>query len=280
VNDTTSINAYVRSVMSDGRILTTTPVAITIVPANPGVYSRPDNPSVGMVFHESSQAVGIVDVQGSVTAGDVVTVTIEDRTYNYTVVSGDTTTSIRDNLAALINQDPKVTATPSGEFTRIVLKARVEGPDGNNIPYTASANAAATEVMTAFTPQLCCANVADSPVTADNPAAPGEFIYVYATGLGLPVLDDNVARFVSTGVQYPVGGPTTVPGSFVSSFIGGSTGDVISATLLPGTVGTFKVILHLNAGLATNPTTALTIAQDAFVSKAVTLAVQSTAPPQ
>ena len=48
VNDTTSINAYVRSVMSDGNILTTTPVAITIVPANPGVFAQPGtSPAVG-----------------------------------------------------------------------------------------------------------------------------------------------------------------------------------------------------------------------------------------
>ncbi len=281
VNDTTSINAYVRSVMNDGRILTTTPVAITIVPANPGVFAVPGtSPAVGMVLHGSSQAIGIVDVEGSVTAGDVLTVTVEDRTYSYTVVSGDTLVTVRDNLAALIDQDPKVSAEPSGVFTRIVVKARVEGPDGNNIPYTASANAAATEVMTAFTPQLCCANVENAPVTPDNPALPGEFIVVYATGLGLPVLDDTIARLVSTGVQYPQGGPNTQPASFVSSIVGGSTADVLSATLLPGSVGYFKVVLHLNSGLQTNSATPLTIAQDIYVSKIVTLPVQSAAPPQ
>jgi uncharacterized protein (TIGR03437 family) len=266
--------------MADGSVMTTTPVAVTIVPANPGVFPQPNDtndPPAGMVLHASSQALGIVDVEGSVTANDVLTVTIEDRTYNYTVISTDTLASIRDNLTALINQDPKVSAEPSGVYTRIVVRARVEGPDGNNIPYTATASAGATEIMTAFTPSLCCANVENSPVTQDNPAVPGEFIIVYATGLGVPVLDDTIAPLITTGIQYPQGAPVTAPtvASAVSSIIGGSTADVITATLLPGTVGYFKVILHLNAGLSTNSATPLTIAQDIYVSRTVTLPVQA-----
>jgi len=277
VNDTTSINAYVRSVMSDGSIMTTTPVAVTIVPANPGVFAQPgdtSNPPAGMVTHASSRAVGIVSVDGSVTANDVVTVTIEDRTYNYTVQSTDTLTSIRDNLVAVISQDPKVSAEGSGEYTRIILKALVEGPDGDNIAYGASASAAATEVMTAFTTALCCANVENSPVTQDNPAVPGEFIYVYATGLGLPVLNDTIAPLVSTGVAYPQGAPITTPNSALSAIVGGSTADVITATLEPGTVGTFKVTLHLNSGLSSDTAATLTVAQDIYVSKTVTVPIQ------
>jgi uncharacterized protein (TIGR03437 family) len=132
--------------------------------------------------------------------------------------------------------------------------------------------------MTAFSPSLCCANVENSPVTADNPAAPGEFLYVFATGLGLPVLNDTIAALINTGVQYPQGAPVTTPGLPVSSLAGGSTADVITATLLPGTVGTFKVTLHLNSGLITNPATPLTIAQDLFVSRAITLPVQAPGP--
>ncbi|MBZ5624721.1 MAG: hypothetical protein LAQ69_39385 [Acidobacteriia bacterium] len=279
INDTTSINAYVRSLMSDGSILTTSAVAVTIVPANPGVFSQPDNPGVGMVLHGSSQAIGIVDVEGSITANDVATVTVEDRSYSYTVQASDTLTTIRDNLVALISQDPKVTAEPSGEFTRIVLKAKVEGPAGNDIPYGASANAAATVIMTQFTQVLCCANVANTPVTVDNPAIPGEIIVVYATGLGLPVLDDNNSPFIQTGVAFPANGPVTTPGSFVSAIAGGKTADVISATLQPGTVGTFKVILHLNSDIPTSNTTSLTIAQDIYVSRIVTFPVLNPAAP-
>jgi hypothetical protein len=87
------------------------------------------------------------------------------------------------------------------------------------------------------------------------------------------VLDDNNAPLIQTGIQYPQGGPVTTPVSFVSAIVGGSTADVISATLQPGAVGTFQVTLHLNSGISSNPATTLTIAQDIYVSKVVTFPV-------
>ena len=76
LGDTTSISAFVRSEMSDGSIMVTTPVAVTIVVANPGIYAQPDTkPSVGLVYHASSNATGIVSVDGTATASDQATVT-------------------------------------------------------------------------------------------------------------------------------------------------------------------------------------------------------------
>src|ERR1019366_4020305 len=145
LGDTTSINAYVRSESDDGIVMVTTPVAVTIVPANPGIYAQPDTkPSNGILYHASSYATGIVSVDGTVTAGAPATVGIEERTYTYTVQSGDTEDGLRDALVNLINQHPKVAATASGEFTRLIPTARVQGPDGNDLPYTASAASTAT----------------------------------------------------------------------------------------------------------------------------------------
>ena len=280
VNDTTSVNAFVRSVQSDGSVMVTTPVAVTIVPQNPGIYSQsgtsdPVLPSatLGLVYHGSNSAVGVISVDGTANAGDAATVTIEERSYQYTVQSGDTLDSIRDALVGLINQDPRVTATAAGVFDRIVLTARIQGPEGDSIPYGASANDGASVIMTAIGTTLCCSNVAGSLVTTQNPALPGEVIYVYATGLGLPVVSDATKNLIQTGVQYPSGSPNTVPVSFVSSLAGGSTADVLSASLLPGSVGIFQVVLHLNAGLASNADTTLTIAQDVYVSNVVTFPV-------
>ncbi len=47
--DTTSINAYVRSENPDeAPVMVTTPVAVTMVTASPGIYARPGTvPSVG-----------------------------------------------------------------------------------------------------------------------------------------------------------------------------------------------------------------------------------------
>jgi hypothetical protein len=280
LGDSTSINAYVRSVMANGSIMVTSPAAVTIVPANPGVYSTPGTtPVIGIVQHASSYAMGIVDVQGSITAGDVAMVGIGDRNYSYTVLATDTIFTIRDGLVAAINSsnggrgDPQVTAAPAGEYSRAILTSRIQGPEGDGISITATASTNSSLTMTAFTPTTCCSNVAGAPVTQSNPAIGGEFIIVYATGLGVPVLSNDVQSFIQTGVAYPNDAPITQPQSALSALAGGSTADVISASLMPGMVGVFKVVLHLNASLTANAYTPLTIAQDAFVSRPVTLPV-------
>ena len=238
------------------------------------ILAQPNtDPSEGLVYHASSNATGLVSVDGTATAADTATVSIEDRAYTYRVQSGDTVTGIRNALINLINQDPKVTASPSGEFQRIILRARVQGPDGNGIAYSASASSSATVIMTAIGNTLCCAAIANSPVTRQNPAIPGEFIYVYATGLGVPTLTDANKDLIKTGTQYPQGGPVTSPASFVNSIAGGKTADVISATLMPGTVGIYQVLLHLNPDLPTDDFSHLTIAQDVYVSNIITLPV-------
>jgi uncharacterized protein (TIGR03437 family) len=274
VNDTSSINAYVRSEQGGG-VVSTTPVAVTIVPANPGIFTTDSQTSAAMAFHGSSSATGIVSVDGTVTAGDIATITIEDRPYSYTAVTGDTLDTVRDNLVQLVNADPKVTAQASGVYDRIIIKARIEGPEGNGIAIGASASSGATVIVTPFTPSLCCANVEGSPITADNPAQPGEVIVVYATGLGLPALNDEIAALLQAGQQWPVGGPITAPPNdtdhAVSSIAGGKTADVLSAHLLGGTVGTYSVILHLNADIPTDPAMPVTIAQGFFVSNVVTV---------
>jgi uncharacterized protein (TIGR03437 family) len=272
--DTTSISAYVRSESDDGHVMVTTPVAANIVTGNPGIYAQPNTtPSVGLIYHASSYATGIVSVDGSVAVGDTATVVIESRTYTYIVQTGDTLIGIRNALVNLINQDPQVIATASGEFERIILTARVQGPDGNGITYSASANSSASVSMSAIGSQLCCAAVAGTLVSTQSPAVSGEMVYVYATGLGLPVLTEINKDLIQTGIQYPLDGPVTVPASFVNAMAGGSTADVISATILPGSVGIYQVLLHLNSSLTTDPIAQMTIAQGNYVSNIVTLPV-------
>jgi len=279
--DTTSISAYVRVTQPDGSVTVTSPVAVTIVPQNPGIFVIPNtDPQLAVMTHSSSYATGTVSVDGTANKGDVATVKIEDRSYTYTVQDGDSLASIRDALIALINADPKVTAYAAGSFTRIRLKARVEGPDGNGLKFSASANDGAQVIMTATNSALCCANLAGSAVTPENPAQPGETIVVYATGLGMPTLNDNIKDFIETGYKYqgPVG-PDNDPASFVSSLAGGKTANVLSAGLQPGTVGSYQVELELNSSLPTNPYTQLTIAQDIYVSNIVNFPIISPTPP-
>ena len=85
----------------------------------------------------------------------------------------------------MINQDPVVEASPASAFTRIRLRARKAGPEGNGTVYTGSSREGDAVIITATTPALCCANRKYSLVTENNPALPGETIIVYATGLGI-----------------------------------------------------------------------------------------------
>jgi len=280
LGDQSSVSAYVRSVMSNGSIMYTSAVGVPIVPANPGIYFEPGNttPPVGLIYHGSSYATAIVSVDGGAAAGSGASITVNGRTYSYTASALDTLDTVRNALVVQLNKDPQVSASVAGVFDRIILKARVAGPQGNGIPITGTATGGSLTV-TVFDAQTCCSNIAGAPVTQTNPAVPGEIIVLYGTGLGLPALTDAVQPLIQTGTAYPLNGPVTEPptANFVSSLAGGSSADVIQAELQPGTVGGNEVVLHLNANLITSPTTNLTIAQNDFTSNIVTLPVVSPA---
>ncbi|MFB3829611.1 MAG: hypothetical protein ACE15B_22760 [Bryobacteraceae bacterium] len=266
--DTTSISAFVRTKRSDGSVIVTTPVAVTIVPQNPGIFAESGNdPRPGVAYHSSSYATGTISVDGTAKAGDIATVTIEDRAYKYTVKDGDTLDSIRDGLIELINTDPKVTAFKAGLFDRIRLRARVPGPEGNGIPFGGNAAEGGQVIISATNSALCCANVEGARITEDNPALPGETLIVYATGLGWP----KDLSGVNTGEAFD--GGMNEPREFVSSLAGGKTANVLYAGLQPGTVGVWRVDLELNSDLPTDPLMQLTIAQSEFVSNIITIPV-------
>ncbi|HLI83885.1 MAG TPA: hypothetical protein VKV17_08200 [Bryobacteraceae bacterium] len=282
-NNTTSISVYVRSVMSDGTVMVTTPVAVTIITQNPGIFTLPSSsnqqPLPGVLFHGSSSADDAVLIDGTINPGDVATITVGGRSYSYTVQANDTLESVRDALVAQLNQDPQIYAVAGVAFAvNLQIYARVPGPDGNGIPVTATttnSSGGAQLILTASNQALCCANIAGSPVTPDNPAVPGEILWIYATGLGLPQVTANTQSAIVTGQPYPAGGPETQPpsASFVSSLAGGSTANILSASLLPGTVGIFRVVAQLNSSLPTDYFTQIYIAQQLNISNTVTFPV-------
>jgi hypothetical protein len=271
VLDAQSINAIVRTRNSDGTVSAATAVSVPVIPHNPGIFAveGPSDPRPGIVMHGSPFATGTVSVDGSTAAGNVATVRIRDRAYNYTLVEGDDLASVRDKMIELINGDPEVQAFPSGSFTRIRLRARVRGQEGNGIPYSASSREGDQVIMTATTPALCCAN--EGLVTAENPAQPGETVIVLATGLGL-VKPEDAKLGQNTGLPY-TGPELNDPVEFVSSLAGGRTANVLFAGMRPGAIGIFEVHLELNSDLPTDPATQLTIAQDIYVSNIVTVPV-------
>jgi uncharacterized protein (TIGR03437 family) len=253
---------------------------------NPGIFAMPGtDPRPGIAYHGSSYATATVSVDGSIAPGDIATILIEDRTYSYTVQSSDDLATIRDGLIALINSNTaeKVVASAAAAFTRIRLTAKVIGPDGDGIQITASsagtaAGSTGSVVMTALNSQLCCANVAGARITADNPALPGETIYVIATGLGL-VTPEAAKNAIVDGTAY-YGPVINDPNSSVSSLAGGNTASVISAGLMVGAIGMYQVYLELSNTLATNPVTQLTIAQDIYTSNIIAIPVLQPAPSQ
>ncbi len=275
-SNVTSVSAYIRAVRRDGQVTVTNAINVDVGTGSPGIFAGGGlDPRPARAVHGSSFAATIASVDGLPVTGNEAILRIEGREYKYTAVDKDTTTIIRDKLAAAINANPeeRVVAIPSTQFSRILLRAKIPGPDGNEIRVEGAASANAGVAVSVTSPQLCCANKEGAPITEENPAVPGEVIVVYATGLGTVTPADNVV----TGVNY-TGAPNSARET-VSSLIGGNTATVFSAGLLRGAIGIYEVILQLSNSLDTNPLTPLTISQNFNVSNSVTIAIRKADPP-
>jgi len=302
-HSTNTANVWVRIQHNDGTITATNAVAITLVPANPGIFAGPGNdPRPAAAVHSSNYATGVVSVDGTLKAGDIGTICIDSSTalaaatgaiptgctggrmYNYRVQASDSLATIQNAFVELLNGDPQVTATASSEFTRIILQARVAGSAGNGIPFQVTESTGAQLLLTAIGPPvpspgtgvvLCCASTQGAALTVDNPALAGETIIVYATGLGLPQLTPLVDLYLLSGQPYngPVG---NTPQNFVSSQVNNTTANVLRAELAPGLIGIYRVYLQLASALTTDPKAELYIAQNSFLSNTVTIPVFAT----
>ncbi|MGH9646249.1 MAG: hypothetical protein ACRD4E_05465 [Bryobacteraceae bacterium] len=137
-------------------------------------------------------ALGSITLTGTVTAGDIVKVTITDnagtaREYDYTMLSTDTLDTAMIGLEAVINAgsgDPAVFATFESLLHTIKLIARVPGEAGNTTALSVSGSDNATFVVNASGATLqqgqsatilapgtlvtfLGQNIADAPVAAD-----------------------------------------------------------------------------------------------------------------
>jgi hypothetical protein len=285
VTDTNSSNLYVRTVHNNGSTTITDAIGLPITAGVPGLFAQAGtDPRPGIAYHFSSYATGTISVDGAIIGGDIATVSIQDRVYNYTVQSSDSLASVRDAFIALINSNPEenVVASAAPAFTRIRLRAKVPGPEGDGITITggstgSTSGSAGSVILTATNNQLCCANVAGAPVTFENPALAGETIYMYAAGLGL-VNPDAAKNAIVDGAVYN-GPAANDPQSSVSSFIGGSSATVISAGLQVGAIGIYTVILEINSSIVSSPVTQVTVSQDIYTSNIVTIPVYQPNPP-
>lgn len=280
-----SASGIIRTIRADGRVTVSTPVAVRLIAQNPNVFDTLESvPAPGIAFHFSSHATGSVQVDGiNLRKGDKATISINGRDHTYVIQerpdrpdedgnpTTDTTADVVQALVDIINaNDPEVEAFPAGIFaTRVRLRARLPGPLGEGIPFTARAVDEgdfdnATVILTALNTQLCCANQAGAPVTEDNPAKPGETIVIFATGMGLIQPEDG-RNAMFNGIPYD-GPEYNEVVEFVSALAGGKTANVQFAALKRGTIGIYEVHLELNPDLPTNPRTNCTIAQSFQVS--------------
>jgi uncharacterized protein (TIGR03437 family) len=274
VFDRTSSSIYIRITHSDGSITVTTATGSSIPIGNPGIFAAPGtDPRPGYVYHAYNNATGALSVDGTVNPSDVGQIVIGSETYTYTVQGTDTLYGIMLAYVELINSDPntEVTAYPSNVYQRILLVANAPGVAGETIPVTATVTTGTSLVLTALSSQTCCSNPIGGLVTDDNPAQPGEVVYVLATGLGITTNQDAI----NTG-QVPTAANNDPPVTPVDSILaGGSSGNIIYTQYVPGQLGIFQVVFQLDSGITDDPLTQLTIAQQDFVSNVVTFNVMS-----
>jgi LysM repeat protein len=268
-----SSSAYVRLQNPDGSVSYSNAIPLAIVPANPGIFSMNNGtPPTALAFHGSNYASAVFSIDGTINAGDIGTVVVGNNTYTYTVQSTDTLNTIQTAFVNLINQDPLVTATASGTFTRVVIQARVPGPAGNGIPLTASVDTGADLLLTVLNTPTCCSNTAGAPVTAANPLVPNELFYVWGDGLG--IITGSSAATLVAGAPYNGAQPNTV-NDFVAATLEGGAAQVINSGLPTGVIGLYQVELQVPAGATTSDQAELYIAQDAYISNITLVAVNS-----
>jgi len=280
--DRNSTSVYVRTQHADGSVTSTTAAPVYIAPANPGLFNAPNFPDQPRpwpatgALHQPGNPTAAVSIDGTATAGNTVTITINGANYTYTVKSGDTLASIVNGLVSLIGSDPNVTAAPGGAFNRVVLTAKAAGSAGVGITVAGSTSANATATVTPYTGTTCCDVAPNSPITLANPAIAGELIQMDATGLG--VIQDPSGTPVPAFDGRPYNGPAVNSATNgVSATMNGVTAQVISAGLGTSNIGRYVVQMVVPTNIASSATTPVYIAQNAFVSNTVTIPVSSTA---
>jgi hypothetical protein len=167
---------------------------MVFTPANPSVQQNGVVNSASLAIY----AFGTVAISGTITPGDVITVTINGTNYTYTVVTNDTAETVVAGLVAVINGsnsgagDPFVIARQLVGFGTIQLIARVAGTAGNSITLAATVSTDATESVVPSDTQL------DGGGTAST-LAPGTIVAIEGTGLA-----DGIATTSPTAQNLPI----------------------------------------------------------------------------
>ena len=120
-------------------------------------------------------AQGALTIGGTTGAGQTLTIRVNGRDHSYTTVAEDTIGVIQDKLVAIVNDnDPEVTAVVGGvDDFQITLRARVLGPEGENISYDSFVSEGATlSLTTDFT------NFVPRNVVLEGTPVPGQTVTI------------------------------------------------------------------------------------------------------
>ncbi len=190
------VNLYV-SDPYNRRVLVFTPGETTLVAAN--------YPVVNWASEEIRQE-GVVQLQlvGTITAKDTVTITIQGTAYTYTIQSGDTLDAIAQGLVSKINAnagDPNVTAIFAGTNTGAVYLSSKK----TNLPYDSITLAASSSNSTNVN---AIASAGYLSAGTASTGSPGMLVEINGSNLS----DSTSSTWPDSGTQ-PV--PTTVFGTQV-----------------------------------------------------------------
>ncbi|MGH9585135.1 MAG: hypothetical protein ACRD4O_19625, partial [Bryobacteraceae bacterium] len=274
--DRDSSSVFVRTHHADGTVSVTNASPINMAPASPGLFGQPNaqEPRPAYDALHSPAATATIDLEGTVQAGDVATISVNGAAHSYTVQTADTLATIVTGLVNAINTpgDPSVTASVGGLFNRVVLTAKQANasvPVSVNVTAAAGKSGAAI-TLTPYTNATCCSNAGSGLVTNANPAVPNETITFLGTGLGVLTAGNAVA-----GQPYSDVEPNSVANS-VNAIVNGETGQVVNAGIPTGSTGIYQVQVIMPGDLPANATTPVYIAQNAFISNTVTIPVSTT----
>ncbi|MBI3664962.1 MAG: hypothetical protein HY236_01855 [Acidobacteria bacterium] len=209
-------------------------------PGDPVVSARP---AVG----QGTYARGAVTFGGSIQAGDVVTIQIQDRRYTYTVRQGDT--QVAFNFAYLIRdqgKDPDVYAdVDPSDHTKLILVARQQGEAGNSISYKASTSSGAK--ITVTTGGATLTGGSSPPVlilVARTPGSAGNTISLDTTGTAAALNMTTSSSTLSGGNDASEAPPGTQIAIFGHDFVTTSAGADSSQEGLPTELGGVEVYMN------------------------------------
>jgi len=126
-------------------------------------------------------------------------------------------------------------------------------------------------------PQNCTESKANPLSICGQPAAPGDYLVLYTTGLGevTPNGDPNGTP-LATGVVAPVSGsPLYETTAAPTVQVGGITATVLFSGVAPGTAGEYQVDFQVPAGVTEGDAVPLTVAMPGSNTATATLAVHS-----